>query len=185
MVRRYLPGAAFLAYLTATVLLFFFGPWLYPLEHIRPLVRFLVFVHLALATGYVLGVRATPRPAPSSRIAPLALICVVCELALLPPTSLLNTGAWIPNPFLALTDLGGAYLRSLEIREHAVPWVNYVRIAAAPRSPRSFRSVSFMLYYMPAHNKTMHSGEGVVAFGVLLAAWLVSRRHSLKAARAT
>jgi hypothetical protein len=32
-----------------------------------------------------------------------------------------------------------------------------------------------MLYYFPAHNKVMHSGEGVVAFLTLLLAWGVTR----------
>jgi hypothetical protein len=35
-----------------------------------------------------------------------------------------------------------------------------------------------MLYYFPAHNKTMHSGEGFVAFWVLFAAWLFTRRRA-------
>ena len=34
-----------------------------------------------------------------------------------------------------------------------------------------------MLYYFPAHNKNMQSGEGVAAFAVLLGAWLLMRRR--------
>ena len=34
-----------------------------------------------------------------------------------------------------------------------------------------------MLYYFPAHNKNMQSGEGVLAFAVLLGAWLLMRRR--------
>jgi hypothetical protein len=34
-----------------------------------------------------------------------------------------------------------------------------------------------LLYYVPAHNKTMHSGEGTIAFWTLCAAWLVTRRR--------
>lgn len=33
-----------------------------------------------------------------------------------------------------------------------------------------------LLYYVPAHNKVMHSGEGVFAFWGLLIAWIVTRR---------
>ena len=36
-----------------------------------------------------------------------------------------------------------------------------------------FGQVLLMLYYFPAHNKIMHSGEGVAAFAVLLGAWLL------------
>lgn len=36
--------------------------------------------------------------------------------------------------------------------------------------------VLILLYYIPAHNKIMHSGEGVWAFLTLVAAWLLTRR---------
>ncbi|MBA3884637.1 MAG: hypothetical protein H0X67_02755 [Acidobacteria bacterium] len=37
--------------------------------------------------------------------------------------------------------------------------------------------VLILLYYIPAHNKVMHSGEGVFGFWVLLAAWAFTRRR--------
>ena len=35
--------------------------------------------------------------------------------------------------------------------------------------------VLVLLYYIPAHNKIMQTGEGILAFTVLLAAWMVGR----------
>jgi heme A synthase len=32
-----------------------------------------------------------------------------------------------------------------------------------------------LLYYVPAHNKVMHSGEGLTAFWGLFALWWLSR----------
>jgi len=32
-----------------------------------------------------------------------------------------------------------------------------------------------LLYYIPAHNKVMQTGEGISAFAVLLGAWLFAR----------
>ena len=37
--------------------------------------------------------------------------------------------------------------------------------------------VLVILYYVPAHNKMMQTGEGLLAFTGLLAAWVVSRRR--------
>jgi hypothetical protein len=37
--------------------------------------------------------------------------------------------------------------------------------------------VLVLLYYFPAHNKVMHSGEGIFAFAVLLLAWIVFRQR--------
>jgi hypothetical protein len=41
-----------------------------------------------------------------------------------------------------------------------------------------FGQLLVLFYYVPAHNKLMHSGEGVVAFGVLLLAWFATRSSS-------
>jgi hypothetical protein len=43
--------------------------------------------------------------------------------------------------------------------------------------------ILLLLYYFPAHNKVMHSGEGVFAFSVLLAVWVVSRQTRSAVAR--
>ena len=39
-----------------------------------------------------------------------------------------------------------------------------------------FGQLLVLLYYIPAHNKIMQTGEGILAFSVLLVTWLVSRR---------
>jgi hypothetical protein len=39
--------------------------------------------------------------------------------------------------------------------------------------------VLVLLYYVPAHNKLMHNGEGVFGFSVLLFAWVWTRRHKV------
>lgn len=130
---RALPGALFLAYLVGTVLLFFFGPWRFPLEDPRRLVTFLVAAHLALAAGYLVGTRRPGRPGRwRLDVGRAATLCLLVDVALLFPTSALNTGSWIPNPWAALDRLGDAYLESLRLREEAFPLVNYVRILVAP-----------------------------------------------------
>lgn len=131
---RLAPGVFFLAYLVGTVLLFYFGPWIYALgPHQGRLVLFLTAVHVAFAIGYLLGIRGAPQDSRlATRVGTLVLICVAVDLLLLFPTSKLSTGAWIPHPFTALRHLGDAYTRSLLLREQTTPYANYARILASP-----------------------------------------------------
>lgn len=130
---RLLPGAVFLTYLVATAVLFFVGPWRFPIDHGEKLVVFLVAVHLAFAAGYLVGSRGPGRPSRwRLDVRRAATLCLLVDVALLFPTSALNTGHWIPDPWAALDRLGDAYLESLRLRADAVPWVNYLRILVAP-----------------------------------------------------
>jgi hypothetical protein len=130
---RLLPGAAFLAYLSGTVALFYVGPWRYEVAAGGKLIAFLVAVHLALAAGYLSGAFGSPRiarlPVP---VAKVALGCILLDLAILLPLSAHNTGSWVPPVWRALEDLGAAYRTSLHLQSHQVPYVNYVRILVAP-----------------------------------------------------
>ncbi len=131
---RWLLGGAFLTFFLGTAGLFFWGPWLYPIENGRGrLVVFLIAVHLAFAVGYARAIRGRPRPSrrPMS-VNRLVLVASVVDLILLFPTSALNTGSWIPWPSLAMRDLAAAYTGSLSAREAGTPYVNYVRMFAAP-----------------------------------------------------
>ncbi len=134
LIARLCLGVVFLAYLLTTVALFFWGPWQYPVSDGRG--RFILFlgaVHVAFAVGYLWGIRGGPR---SVRIrvgaGTLVLVASVAELLLLLPTSVVNTGSWIPRPGAALQNLAAAYTGSLTLRETSGPYVNYVRMLLAP-----------------------------------------------------
>jgi hypothetical protein len=132
--ERYLLGAAFFAFLAGTALLYFWGPWTYPMNGPRaPLITFLIAVHAAFATGYLAGVRGGPAAARIDLpVEKLLLVSVVVQLALLLPTSRYFTGDWIPNPWAAAHDFGRVYAESLERRQRGIPIVNYVRILLGP-----------------------------------------------------
>lgn len=127
-------GAAFLAYFLGTALLYFWGPWHFPMERDRgPLIRFLVAANTAFAVGYFAGTLGRPRAARLPvGVETLVLVAVLLELALLFPTSAFTTGKWIPDPVGAVRDLGGEYTRSLQRRESATPYIFYVRMLLAP-----------------------------------------------------
>jgi hypothetical protein len=131
---RLIPGVLFFTYLVGTVLLFYVGPWVYPITEGRGrLLAFLIAVHVAFAIGYLASVRGQPRPSRFTvDVNRLVLVCAAVDLLLLFPTSKLNTGFWVPRPFAVLTDLGDAYTRSLTLRDLGTPYVNYLRIVVAP-----------------------------------------------------
>jgi hypothetical protein len=159
-------GAAFLAYFVGTVLLYFFGPWIYPMGDGRgQLIGFLVAAHVAFAVGYLLGMRGTPRAA---RIVPplgkLLFWCVSLDLVLLFPTSQLNTGSWIPNPWAALADLGEAYTRSNYLKESTTPYVAYLRILV---SPFLALTAPLAVYAWPQLSRATHWLFGASIIGML------------------
>ena len=47
-----------------------------------------------------------------------------------------------------------------------------------PAAVALFGQILLMLYYVPAHNKIMQTGEGLSAFATILGVWLVSRRRT-------
>jgi hypothetical protein len=130
---RLLPGGAFLVYWILTELLFFWGPWEYPVGAGEGrLIAFLVAVNIAFAVGYLAGTRRRSAGGPAVRVGTVVLVAAACELLLLFPTSWLDTGSWIPRPGVALHDLGTAYTQSLVLRDRTTPYVNYIRIFIAP-----------------------------------------------------
>jgi hypothetical protein len=132
--ERLLLGAVFLTYLAGTALLYFWGPWTYPITSgRRPLITFLVAVHAAFGIGYLTAIAAQPRAARSKlSINNLVLISVGIQLALLPLTSHFATGSFFPNPWGAASNLGVVYTESLARRSTGTPYINYLRILIAP-----------------------------------------------------
>jgi hypothetical protein len=135
-IGRYLLGVAFLAYLGSTVLVYFWGPWRYPMIHgSRDLIVFLLAVHAAFAAGYVIAARAQPAASRvSSTPERIVLIAAIVDLAMLFPTSAYATGHWLPIPWAAARDLADAYTSSLQRRDAGTPYVFYVRMVLAPLS---------------------------------------------------
>ena len=131
----YLPLAFFLTYLNATVALFAFGPWRYPVGDGTRVYGFLILAHLALAAGY-LTVRWRAPSAIIGRgpVDRLAKVCLVVTLLLLVPTSLLNTGELLPNLVSGITDPGAVYAKSVALRSERslVTVVAYVRVVLGP-----------------------------------------------------
>jgi hypothetical protein len=125
----------FLLYLTATVVLFAFGPWHWPVRDPGLLYGFLGACHLALLAGYLGAAFTTPR-GYGRRLAVRGVLTlsILLNLALALPTVAARTGRFVPDVAAGLTNPGLAYSGSLEAREGGGAYiaVEYVRIVLAP-----------------------------------------------------
>jgi hypothetical protein len=133
---RMLPIAFFQMYLAATVLLFAFGPWPYPVQNGIKLYTFLGLAHVALLIGYVRGIRRPARPYGGRfAISRLALVSLVVTAVLFVPTVWFRTGSLLPNVAAGLSDAGAAFSDSSLLRQTQLPLIEYVRfIVAVPLS---------------------------------------------------
>ena len=172
--RRWILGGAFLVFLAGTALLYFVGPWQYPMAQEQGrLVLFLVGVHLALAIGYGVGIRSRPRRA--SRAIPVSTIVLaasLAELVLLWPTSYVNTGSWIPRLGTALDDLGAVYADTLARRETGTPIVNYVRMLVSPLLAAALPLAVFFWHALPRVTRAVFAASvaGTVALFIAMGA---------------
>lgn len=130
---RLLPLLFFFTYLSATVLVFAFGPWPWPVRDPLKLYGFLVLAHLAVVAGYLGAIR---RPARLSRVqwSPRRLLwaSVALNLLLLAPTLKFRTSGRV-EIVAALTDPGRAYYRaSSPTDSYENRYVEYVRVLFGP-----------------------------------------------------
>ncbi len=147
---RLLPGGAFFAYLTLTVLLFAWGPWPWPVQDSTLLYSFLAAAHVAFLLGYLSGAFRRPAgyhqcPVRSSFLLSLSLLLSVL---LLPATSVARTGSLLPDVWSGFVNPGAAYNRSFTLRLEPGPLVvvEYARIVLAPLL---VLALPMALYYWP------------------------------------
>ncbi|MEG0636077.1 MAG: hypothetical protein RR517_26530 [Pseudomonas sp.] len=133
---RFLPLQFGLGYLLATLLLFFFGPFDWPLKNEDVLLLFLTAVLLALCLGFSIGVI---KRAPGARLQSWRVffrIGALFSIALLFPSTWAYTGKWPWEVMSVLGDQGQAYrdmLVALEANESGIRnYVAMVRGLAAP-----------------------------------------------------
>lgn len=130
---RLFPIVFFLAYLTATVLLFAFGPWPYPVEDGTKLYAFICAAHLALLFGYLSALRS-PGRTYSGRWSPRKLLTssLFVSLPILFATFVFRVGVSPGDLFGGQATLGDAYRLSNSIRSDDTPLIEYARVLVGP-----------------------------------------------------
>ena len=141
----------------------------------RRLIRFLVASHAAFALGYVAGIRGRPRaarfPVANEKILTCACPVRIREGGLYASQYWSTIYPWIasdvtlPGTVLVLGAIG--WLAGLV-------WMDVLG-GRNPFAVALLGQLLVLLYYIPAHNKVMQTGEGISAFAVLLGAWLFAR----------
>lgn len=130
------PIALAISYLAATIALYAFGPWPFPVSNPLRFYGFLVAANLALLIGFLLGTRhAVQHPRVcANRWSPELIVRIgaIVTLILLVPTWLLRVGFDPPDFYDVIASPGEAYQRSQEARASGTPTVEYLRMLAAP-----------------------------------------------------
>jgi len=134
--RWLFPLFFFQAYLGLSVLLFFFGPWPWPVQEPDRLLVFLLASQACFLVGYL---AAACVPSPEGAVLDEAKVrrffdsCLAVSLALAVPTSLARAGSAVPDVLFGLRDPGQAYVENYYRLLDGNPyvWAEYLRILLA------------------------------------------------------
>jgi hypothetical protein len=132
--KKLAPIVAIQLYLNASILIFAFGPWIWPMRDGTKLYVFVALAHLALLLGYLSGINR--RPAGYHGRTPMDRLLrwsVWTTLLLYLPTLYWATQGQI-NIIEAIRDPGTVYYRFQDISAevHETPLIGYVRMLFAP-----------------------------------------------------
>ena len=130
---RLVPIIFFLTYLTATVLIFAFGPWPYRIKDGTKLYTFLTAAHLALLAGY-LSVIGRSGQGYSGRwpVKRLVAVSLGVNLAILYPSAMFRVGRLGGHLIRGTVSLGDAYASSGAARLEGTPVIEYIRFFLGP-----------------------------------------------------
>lgn len=157
----------FQAYLGLSVVLFFFGPWPWPVQNPEALLVFLLASQLCFLLGYL---AAALVPSPGSVVLDVTKLrryfdlCLLVSLALSVPTSLARTGSALPDIFFGLSDPGQAYLDNYNrlLDGNAFVWAEYLRILLAVPITSTFPLLVYLWGSLGWGRRLL--GAGVVIF---------------------
>ena len=130
---RLVPIIFFLTYLTATVLIFAFGPWPYWIEDGTKLYTFLAAAHLALLAGYLSVIKRSGQ-GYSGRwpVKRLVIVSLGINLALLYPSTVFRVGTSVGDLIGGTASIGDAYTSSNAARVATTPIIEYIRFFFGP-----------------------------------------------------
>ena len=136
------PLIFFELYLSATVLLFFFGPWQWTIQTPVRLAFYLIAAQAFIGVGYLVGWRAVSRIRSAAKVDAEELNsgisylkrALVVTFVLLIPTAMSRTGELFPNIFAGINDPGAVYNQSIARLEDGNSFVvvEYLRMLLSP-----------------------------------------------------
>lgn len=130
---RVLPILFFESYLVATVLLFRYGPWPWPVRNGLKLYSYLALTHVSLLFGYLSVIFKKPCGYYGQvSFRRLIQVSLLLNWLLLFPTSFYRTGKLLPDVLAGFRNPGAAYAWSLSWRAASWPVIEYVRVILGP-----------------------------------------------------
>ena len=111
-----------------------FGPWSWPLQNKNELYTFVCSAHFVLLFGYLSVAHRQPKEPLTIRFDTQRLLktSLWVTLLLVPFTSYVRTGHWVPDIVEGLADSGKAYLEAHLYSENSTGVASYIRIIASP-----------------------------------------------------
>jgi hypothetical protein len=103
-----------IGYLVFTILLFFIGPFVWPLPSFMPLIVYVSVLLVMLTTGHLVGLRKAPLHASLAFTKGVFLLGALAAIVLIVPSSITYTGRWPWQVFEAIADQRDAYSRLRE-----------------------------------------------------------------------
>lgn len=143
---RFLPLQLGMAYLLFTILLFFFGPFDWPVRNSDVLLLFLSGTLMALCTGYMLGCYTKSPGRSLVNWRRFYRLGALLSIVLLFPSTKAYTGNWPWEVVNVLADQGTAYremLEALEANESGIR--NYVALGRAMAAPFVYCVIPFAI----------------------------------------
>jgi hypothetical protein len=138
------PLIFFQLYLTVIALMFFWGPWPWPIDNGEDLLAYLAAAQVAIALGYFLswgavrrGHLATHQETINENVnkgLKFLKFSIIITLVLFVPTSLSRTGSFFPDVLNGINNTGYAYNDTMRLLEGKGEYViiEYLRIFVSP-----------------------------------------------------
>lgn len=143
--RRLMPLVPIQLFLWATLGLYAYGPWQWPMRSPLAFYAFVAAAHVAIVLGYLSAAhRAPAAPVQHAKCDRLVRFALWANLAAMPLTSYARTGHWLPNFAGGLRDPGQAYAEAEAFQHAGGSNVGaYVRILLSPWLVALFPLVMF------------------------------------------
>jgi hypothetical protein len=106
---RYFPLISVMAFLSLSILLFFIGPFDWPMHNYEALALFLTLALAAIATGYAIGVTAPAQHGTFQHWRPFFIVGAICSCVMIFPSAYVYTGKMPWEAAGAVFDQGQAY----------------------------------------------------------------------------
>ncbi len=175
VLRRFAPLIIIQAFLWATVGLFAFGPWQWPMRTPDKLFGFLTGCNLAILVGYAMFAHVRPTQSKfADEPAKLIKLAIWTSILVIPITTYARTGKFVPDVIGSILNPGQAYMEAHNFAANNTNAGAYIRILLSPVLVMVFPLATF--YWGRLHKRAKVGVVGISFATVLLSVCTGQRR---------